>query len=86
MSAIDALVKHHLDNVCKEIDKSNCAFVKDLAAIRSDLAQAQRERDRARASLRTMLYIFDRELPDGTIGRQTCDEARSALNDAERKT
>jgi len=41
MSALDALVKQHLNNVCKEIDKSNCAFVKDLAQLRASLATAQ---------------------------------------------
>lgn len=30
-------------------------------------------------ALKAMLYIFDRGLDEGTIGRRTCDEAKQAL-------
>ena len=42
----------------------------------------QPDKDKAEAlaeALRDMLYIFDRNLPDGSIGRNTCDKAREAL-------
>ena len=42
----------------------------------------QSDKDKAETlaeALRDMLYIFDRDLPDGSIGRNTCDKAREAL-------
>jgi hypothetical protein len=42
---LDELIRHHLDNVCKEIDKRNCVFVKDLSALRDYNARLIDERD-----------------------------------------
>ena len=40
---------------------------------------AYEELDGLLKAMRFMLYIFDRELPEGTIGRQACDEAIAAM-------
>ena len=45
---------------------------RDLAALRAENAEL-------REALKSMLYLFDRELPDGSIGRIRCDEARVIL-------
>jgi len=57
VSALDELIRHHLDNVCKEIDKRNCVFVKDLSAIRVDNARLTKERDALRDQVRTERYF-----------------------------
>lgn len=44
-----------------------------------ELATAQSDYERVFESLAEMLFIFDRALPDNSIGRQTCDKAKSAL-------
>lgn len=31
-------------------------------------------------ALRAMLYIFDRELPESSIGKRICNEARAAIS------
>lgn len=48
--------------------------------IDADRAALQAERDRLRAALKSLLYIFDRGLPADSIGRRRCDEARRALD------
>jgi len=53
MSALDALVKHHLENTCKETDEQNCVFVQDLISLRADNARLTKERDALREQVRT---------------------------------
>lgn len=46
------------------------------------IAQApelRRQRDEALQALRSMLHMFDRGLPEDSIGRKKCDDARRVL-------
>lgn len=52
----------------------------ELDGLRAALQQTQDERGRLRDALTDMLYIFDRGLPEDSIGRMRCDQARDALN------
>jgi hypothetical protein len=54
--------------------------LKHLAEMKGDeLAAAQKRVAVLEKALESMLFIFDRALPKGTIGRNTCDAARAAL-------
>ena len=46
-------------------------IIKDLEA----------ENQRLREALEVMLQIYDRDLPEKSIGRKYCDEAKAALED-----
>lgn len=56
------------------------ALTAEREALLQALLQAQDERGRLRDALTDMLYIFDRGLPDNSLGRMRCDQARDALN------
>jgi hypothetical protein len=67
-------------NAQKEINMTTEEF------LRMKWAEVEAERDAARAevlalrhAVKSMLHVFDRDLPDGGIGRITCDNARAAL-------
>ncbi len=51
---------------------------RDICAIQKE-NKLLAENRRLRKALQNMLYLFDRGLTKGTIGRQTCDEAKEAL-------
>ena len=44
-------------------------------------ADLKAENQRLREALEVMLHIFDRDLPEKSIGRKYCDEAKAALED-----
>lgn len=56
------------------------ALTAERDGLRAALQQTQDERGRLRDALTDMLYIFDRGLPEDSIGRMRCDQARDALN------
>lgn len=58
--------------VCTEEEYFEAKNAAELAALRAENAEL-------REALESMLYLFDRELPDGSIGRIRCDEARVIL-------
>lgn len=75
---MNALVEATIyDNITEESGRAEV-----LATIRKqecDLAALRAENAELREALKSMLYLFDRELPDGSIGRIRCDEASALL-------
>lgn len=49
MSALDELVKHHIENVCRETDKEKCPFVQDLTHLRAQAAECDTLQQRNKA-------------------------------------
>lgn len=46
-----------------------------------DAAQALQDKNKElEKALKSMLNIFDRNLPEATVGRICCDKAKNALN------
>ena len=56
-------------------------FIAGLDHAADRLAALEAENERLRAALTDMLSVFDRNLPENSIGRQLCDEARTVLSD-----
>lgn len=56
----------------------------DTAIANEKRAQiAERQRDELLAASKSMLHIFDRGLPESSIGRNVCDEMKAAVAKAE---
>jgi len=94
VTAIDAVIKEYwsvykaeqaqaeYDELKSRVDTAE-AIAKEyqatVEAYRDNQAQLEKDVKAMLEALRYMLYIFDRELPEGTIGRQACDEAIAAM-------
>ena len=49
------------------------------AQLEGEADELRRQRDEALQALRSMLHMFDRGLPEGSISRKKCDAARRIL-------
>ena len=52
-------------------------YIRDKALV--DLEELTKQRDALLEALESMLNIFDRDLPNPSIGRRVCDEAHAAI-------
>ena len=63
------------ENLLKKLERSNDAWIREVEDKRALLEKGK-----------SMLAIFDLNLDGNTVGRKICDEMRTAIAQAERKT
>ena len=75
-----ATLENKIQEQAREISRLVFELGLTDAEQKQQLAALTTERDRMREALRSMLYIFDRKLPNGSIGGHCCNDARAALD------